>query len=310
MATWDAVRQKFDGNRSGDRSRPHAKEPSPLAGLIFDTDGNPFTPSHTVKAGQRYRYYVDRALIRGEKPDGDRKRRIPAPEIEAIVRQELAELLDDPERVLETLCETPDAAEAEQIIREARKLHPLLADTKPGGWSECIRPILHRVVIGIDVVHLRIRRDGLRALLSLPPSSEDGSGESASLAIEDQFDLVVQARIRTRGNQIKLIVGKQGAPQGHKKDAALLKAVTRAHLWFDRLRRGDAVSVRQIAREERVTGSYVSRVLRLAFLAPDIIDAILDGRHPVDLTAERLLVHEDLPIDWQEQRRQLGFDHG
>ena len=59
-----------------------------------------------------------------------------------------------------------------------------------------------------------------------------------------------------------------------------------------------------------MTGSYVSRVLRLAFLAPDIVEAILGGRHPVELTAERVLVHEDLPLNWREQRHRLGFDPG
>jgi len=83
---WDEVQRQLDGNRTGNRTRRNAKEPSPLAGLIFDAQGNPFTPSHTVKAGRRYRYYVDRALIKGEKRNGDPLRRIPAPEIESIVR--------------------------------------------------------------------------------------------------------------------------------------------------------------------------------------------------------------------------------
>ncbi len=61
-----------------------------------------------------------------------------------------------------------------------------------------------------------------------------------------------------------------------------------------------------IARQEGLTRSYVCRVLRLAFLAPDITEAILDGRQPAELTAERLVRCSDLPLCWQEQRRVLG----
>ncbi|HSD34359.1 MAG TPA: recombinase family protein, partial [Alphaproteobacteria bacterium] len=68
-----------------------------------------------------------------------------------------------------------------------------------------------------------------------------------------------------------------------------------------------APSVQGIAKTEGVDRSHVSRVLRLAFLAPDIVEAIVDGRHPVELTAKRLLLRENLPLDWREQRRRLGF---
>jgi site-specific DNA recombinase len=51
-----------------------------------------------------------------------------------------------------------------------------------------------------------------------------------------------------------------------------------------------------------------SRVLRLAFLAPEIVEAILDGRYPIKVMTKRLLLIENLPLDWREQRRQLGFN--
>ena len=51
-------------------------------------------------------------------------------------------------------------------------------------------------------------------------------------------------------------------------------------------------------------------LLPLAFLSPDIVEAILDGRHPVEVTAERLTLREEIPLDWREQRRKLGFNSG
>jgi len=63
--------------------------------------------------------------------------------------------------------------------------------------------------------------------------------------------------------------------------------------------------VRQIAKSEGVTDSYVTRVLRLAFLSPDIVQAIVEGRHPVELTADRLTLHEKIALDWTVQRSTL-----
>jgi hypothetical protein len=81
--------------------------------------------------------------------------------------------------------------------------------------------------------------------------------------------------------------------------------VARAHKWKQRLLSGEAPSISAIAREEGVTKRYVARIMRLAFLAPDIVEAILDGHQPADLELERLL--RGIPIGWQEQRRAFGF---
>ena len=83
--------------------------------------------------------------------------------------------------------------------------------------------------------------------------------------------------------------------------------MSRAHDWLHRLKTGGASSIRDIAHAERLTGSYVSGVLRLAFLAPNIVEAMIEGTQPVDLTAKRLIRREDRPLDWHERRRRLGF---
>ena len=63
----------------------------------------------------------------------------------------------------------------------------------------------------------------------------------------------------------------------------------------------------EIAKREGVAGSYVTRLFRLAFLAPDIVTAILDGRHPPTVNAAKLLKDTRLPLDWDEQRAALGL---
>ncbi len=84
---------------------------------------------------------------------------------------------------------------------------------------------------------------------------------------------------------------------------ALVMAVVRGHIWRDLLESGKAKSIAEIARANKVDGSYVSRMLDLTLLAPDIIEAILDGKEPLGLSLARL--HRGFPAEWKEQMRTL-----
>jgi site-specific DNA recombinase len=88
-------------------------------------------------------------------------------------------------------------------------------------------------------------------------------------------------------------------------DPVLVRLLVRAHAIRARLLQNPGLTLREIAAEERVGGSYVSRLVRLAFLAPDIVTAILNGRHPPQLTANRLMDDTRLPLDWRGQRELL-----
>ncbi len=90
-------------------------------------------------------------------------------------------------------------------------------------------------------------------------------------------------------------------------DARLIATVARAHRWSEELRTGVASSVGGLVARHGVAQGDVSRSLPLAFLAPDIVEAILQGRQPGELTAARLK-RIRLPLSWIEQRRLLGFN--
>jgi hypothetical protein len=85
----------------------------------------------------------------------------------------------------------------------------------------------------------------------------------------------------------------------------LIRALVKACSWKEQLISGRSISIRAIATGEGVTERYVARLLKLAFLAPDIVEAILEGRQPADLELQRLL--QDIPLGWEEQRRRFGF---
>lgn len=93
----------------------------------------------------------------------------------------------------------------------------------------------------------------------------------------------------------------------NETDQELQKLVAKAHCWFEDLKSGKAETVSAIAKSEGLPISEVSRILPLAFLAPDIVTAIINGEQPVDLTSQKLRRLPNLPREWEEQRRILGF---
>ena len=104
----------------------------------------------------------------------------------------------------------------------------------------------------------------------------------------------------------KLVIDGPG-PQATNPDPVLLKEIRRAYRCFDALVTGRVGSVAELAAIEGVSDRYVSSVLPLAFLAPEIVEAIAAGRQPADLTAHQLVRSIDLPGEWSAQKRSLGF---
>src|SRR5260221_8914237 len=102
-----------------------------------------------------------------------------------------------------------------------------------------------------------------------------------------------------------VIEGPSAAPAN--PDPVLLKEIRRAHGCFQALVSGQARSVAELATVEGVSDRYLSSLLPLAFLAPDMVEAIASGRQPADLTAHRLIRTLDLPIAWPAQKQRLGI---
>jgi hypothetical protein len=117
----------------------------------------------------------------------------------------------------------------------------------------------------------------------------------------------IPMRLQRRGGR-KLIMMPQGVAAPTRKparDETLIKALVRAHRWRRRIESGRAKSITDLAEQEGVTVAFVCRLLPLTCLAPDIVEAILDGRQPKGLRLAELLGNG--PLGWEEQRGRLGF---
>jgi hypothetical protein len=116
----------------------------------------------------------------------------------------------------------------------------------------------------------------------------------------------IPIRLQCRGGR-KLIMTPEGvaAPlRKPRRDETLIKALVRAHRWRRRIESGQAKSITDLAEQEGVTDAYVCRLLPLTCLAPDIVEAILDGRQPKGLRLAEVLGNG--PLEWGEQRRAWG----
>jgi len=130
----------------------------------------------------------------------------------------------------------------------------------------------------------------------VPSRTSDEPGAST-------IELTAAVDFKRRGVATKVVLpGLTQQNQPSRCDPALIKAVVRGRAWFEELATGRARSLEELAKRDGISRRYIRRLVDLAFLSPRLVDAILEGRHPVALTATRLSKF-DLPLDWAEQHK-------
>jgi hypothetical protein len=125
--------------------------------------------------------------------------------------------------------------------------------------------------------------------------------------IPETVTLHVPFRVVKRGGRKEMHL-PEGAAQARKPDNTLIKAVARAFRWKRLLETGEFATIAELAEHEGIAAPYLTRTMRLAQLAPDVVEAILDGRQPRHLTLEAL--RQPLPRAWDAQKRMLAVDQG
>ena len=114
----------------------------------------------------------------------------------------------------------------------------------------------------------------------------------------------VPMNFRRRGGKAVIVLpdGSRAATQQEATiDNTMIKVLARAFRWQRLMNDGTYTSMEEMAAAEKISPSYISRILRLSYLSPSIVEAILEGRHPAHLTMKDLLL--PFPQDWQDQNR-------
>ena len=306
--TWEAVQVKLAANAI--REGPGAAEPSLLAGLIYDERGNRFSPSFSVKKGRRYHYYVSQAVLQQREDKRGQIARIPAREIEGLIGARLCTFLGDPGRLIDELAETLTPHHRQRLLAHAEIEAVRWPQANVPTRRAFLQSILARVTVCETDVQLSLGRHALRKALFSGLSGEnldvDNEPHADAANVDDTLTIHIPARLKRCGMEMRLVIPVGGPIDPMPRpDKTLIRALIRAHHWKEKLVSGKAPSIHALANQEGVSERYLSRVLRLAFLAPDITEAILDGYQPPELGLERML--RRVPFAWGEQRRMFGF---
>ncbi len=305
---WDKVQAQLRANNQGHRNGTRANAPSLLAGLIYDGRGNRFTPSHGVKNGKRYRYYVSQVRIQQRPGTKGAPTSIPAHEIETLVTSKLQSFLASPKEVADALGRASDEPQATQaLVAAAQGRVKTWPKASPADVREFLLAGVSRVVVYEKRVEIWASKQALRhALLNMTATGEPTRTEDLKKGRhEDLLRLVAHARLRRCGGEVRLVL-PAGSTEGPtvRTVPSLIKAIARAHDWYERLVKGEADDQRSIAKQAGLDERYVRRIFQCAFLAPEIVDAIVEGKQAPGLTLEKL--RDPVPLAWAEQRKQFS----
>jgi hypothetical protein len=261
-------------------------------GRIFDGRGNRMTPTHATKAGVRYRYYISTALIQGETNKAATLSRVPAAEIERLV------------------------------VATVRQHRRTTARERNGAPEPNDKDLISTQVARVDV-----KPDHLAIRLAITPEQQSGKTvESDVLNHDDDRDRsqhhnLVQTDART--NILTVPWNKQPArrpreiilpvPASPRPDKRPIRAETRAKLiasiakgrqWLEELTVGNVTSAEQITARQNCTLRQVNMTISLAFLAPALVQGVVEGHLPRGFGVANL---RDAPAEWSRQHAMLGL---
>ena len=297
-ATFDSVQRQLAGNGVVRRMGTNTKAPSLLTGLVYDETGDRLCPTHANKKGRRYRYYISQRLMHNS-TSATGGWRLPAKALEAVVLQAVRDFLSDDLRVVEALgLDHLPPDRTLRVIGEIAAASRRLNDGPPERHRELLSTFVSRISLHPTSIRIDIGRAGLIGLLS--------ESDAVTARSEELFSFTLPIQLRRRGVEAKLVMRAAGELRA-SPDHKLITVFADAHRWIGDLAQGRAASLRDLARQYRRDVGEVSRTLPLAFLAPDIVELVLDGRQPFDLTPRMLKRIETLSSRWEEQRRRLGF---
>ncbi len=251
-----------------------ATEPALLIGKAFDETGDRLSPSHSQKNGRRIGYYISHRLTRKAGKDGIAGWRLPAQPFEDQIATAVSAYLK--ESITSKLQTNPGV----DVIQNTMQTLKTIA-----GNSAQIASLIDRIDIAPGSVEIRLNQEAVCREFTLGDAGIN----------PDALTFCLPFQTRKRGVETKLIIG-HAAPD---KDETLIRNLATAHKWLNLIRAGRSLDA--VCEQEKTSRRRIQQVIKFAFLAPDIVQMIVEGRQPVGLTSEWVL-RNALPNDWNDQR--------
>lgn len=277
QSLFDTVQAMLGDNTNG-KARTTHRMSSLLTGKIFDSNGNRMKPASSNKNGLRYTYYCSRALFDKLPKDAGDPARASARTVDGLVLDALRTRF----------------AQLQQKSEDYKKSGiPDIADKFAGNDSALIDRYLERVEIYKDCISITFTEQANHPSEDLPRTirvrwSSAKKQRSEIIEAPAATSSEPAAHYLTRGNRQRLV-----------------QAIAKAHSWIDDLNKGRLKDLDAIAEHEGKSLRNIRMMINLAFLAPDIIKAALNGTLPESINATEIA--QQLPVDWNEQRRLVGL---
>ena len=291
---FEAVQAKLDQQRIN-RNTARRESGSLLIGRIFDARGNRMTPTYAVKKRVRYRYYISAPLVQGQPEKAAKVNRVPAAEVDRLIIAAVRKHLE---------------VRAERVVPEGSN------------------PITDVDLIATHITRVDVKQDHLAIHLAImseepnetqkditTPECKNGNNRTQPVVGDErnhpQANILVVAWKKPPSKKPREII-PPAAPSSHQDQrpiraetrARLVTAIARSRQWLDELVAGTVQNVEQIADREKCSIRQVNRTMTLAFLAPRLIQAAVDGRLPRGIGVAKL---RDLPAEWTRQYERLGL---
>jgi DNA invertase Pin-like site-specific DNA recombinase len=252
---FEAVQRKLDEQRT-DHTTTRAKSEALLMGRIFDNRGNRMTPSYSGKNNKRYRYYLSSALAQGQAKIAGTIRRVPAPEIEALVLQSVRQQFQDSVSIAD-----------QDLVRNL-----------------IVRVEVQAENLAVTLARKMANRKTDKAVLNIPWKKN---------VLKRRREVIPPV---SNGQDVR--------PIRSETRVALVTSIARGRHWLDEIITGNVTDVEQIATREKCSVRQVNMTISLAFIAPALVKAAIDGRLPRGIGIARL---RDAPAEWSRQHAMLGL---
>jgi len=271
-ALFDAVQQKLTDQWTTRTSIRNAGDHL-LTGLLFDDAGHRMAPTHATKAGIRYRYYVSLPCLHGEAKTAKLGSitRVPAAEVEDVVVKSLNEHF------------------------RSQSGMPASGTTAHSAIAE----VIDRIDVHKDRLAIRLRSQENPGTINLAHNNEPTDDRFLSIAWQKPPFKRFREILLPHGSSRKEV-----RPERPERRLRLVSAIARGRRWLDEIVSGSVTNAEQIALRERCSVPQVNMTISLAFLAPNLVRAAVEGRLPRGINIERL---RDAPAEWSRQFEVLGL---
>jgi hypothetical protein len=273
-------------------------------------------PTHSLKKGKQYRYYVADAHVKKQCNDC-KIGHVSAGVIEEKVFDEINLILRSPEIIVKVTefvqKSSPDYTE-EQVRQSLVDINALWDELFPVEQNRIIRLLVKDVIITEDNLALSLYAEGISSLVhelhnvnftnKSPTEIYEYIKKDISYNAQEKiFVINIPSEFRRYSGRRLIITPENHTPEVKSKPNKLIEALGKARLWKSQLEQGKVSSMEEIAIREGVNKSHISRILNLNLLAPDIIEKIIHDKagnlNLSDLT-------KVVPMEWEEQRIMLG----